>query len=218
MNVMFERTPAELRAAFLELSMGEGQPDPETLDALVQRLPQYAQELTDFAIDLAIVGIADEDETFIVSNDQALDAEAASALSVFQNALFNARKDAASAPVEEASVDIGALENPFAGLGRREMKAVMADLKANAAFIMKLRDRAIFAETLTEGFMRRVGEILSKPLEQMVMHFQAAQTIAPLGQSFKADNKPVAGAKQTFEEALQNSGLNEEQQAYLRSL
>ncbi|WP_439599939.1 hypothetical protein [Devosia sp.] len=218
MSVMFERTPVELREAFLELSMGEGQPDPETLDALVRRLPQYARELTDFAIDLAIVGMADEDETFIVSNDQALDVEAASALSVFQNALFKARDDAASAPVEEPAGDMGAVENPFAGLGRKEMKAVVADLKANAAFIMKLRDRTIFADTLTEGFMRRVGEILSKPLDQMAMHFRAPQTVAPVTQHFKADEKPVAGAKQTFEEALQNSGLDAEQQAYLRSL
>lgn len=218
MNVMFERTPAELKEAFLELSMGEGQPDPETLDALVRRLPQYAQQLTDFAIDLAIVGMADESETFVVSSDQALDAEVASALSVFQNALFNARQDAASAPVEAAAGDIRAVENPFAGLSREEMRGVMADLKANAAFIMKLRDRTIFADTLTDGFIRRVGEILGKPLEQMVMHFQAAQTVSPLRQSFKADDKPVAGAKQTLEEALQNSGLTQEQQAYLRSL
>ncbi len=217
MNVMFERTPAELREAFLELSLGEGQPDPDTLDALVRRLPKYAQELTDFAIDLAIVGMADEDETFIISNDQALDAEAASALSVFQNALFNARNVAASAAVEAAG-DIRAVENPFAGLGREDMKAVIADLKANAVFIMKLRDRTIFADTLTDGFMRRVGEILGKSLKQMAIHFQAAQTVAPLRQSFKADDKPVVGAKQTFEEALQNSGLTEEQQAYLRSL
>lgn len=216
MSAMLERTPLELRAAMLELSMGEGEPDPGTLDALVRRLPQYARELTDFAIDLVIVGMAEEDDTFVVAEDEALSAEAASALSVFQNALFNARKDAAL--VEAPRGDAGVAPNPFARLDRAGVRAVADGLRASKTFVLKLRDRIILADTMTEGFMRRVAEVLGEPFAQVASHFRAQQVVMPGKQSFKADDKPVVGGKQTFEEALQTAGLDEEQQAYLRSL
>lgn len=216
MSVILERTPVELREAMLELSVGGGEPDPETLDALVRRLPQYARELTDFAIDLVVVGMADEDDSFVVVEDEPLSAEAASALSVFQNALFNARNEAASAQAPTGGV--GVPPNPFARLDRGGVKALADGLQASKAFVVKLRDRIIIAETMTEGFMRRVAELLQEPFEQLALHFRAQEVVLPTRQNFKADDKPVAGGKQTFEEALQTAGLNEEQQAYLRSL
>ena len=66
--------------------------------------------------------------------------------------------------------------------------------------------------------MRRVAEVLGEPFAQVASHFRAQQVVMPGKQSFKADDKPVVGGKQTFEEALQTAGLDEEQQAYLRSL
>jgi hypothetical protein len=222
MSAMLESTPVELREAFLELSMGDGDPDPETLDALIRRLPQYAQELTDFAIDLVIVGMADEDETFVVAETAALSAEAASALSVFQNALFDARKNTASdtvtAPATIAAGPVGEVENPFAHLDRAGMRAIASGLQATPIFVGKLRDRIILADTMTDGFMRRCAELLGVSMQGVVSHFWAPQAVMLGRQNFKADGKPVVGGKQTFEEALQNAGLDAEQQSYLRSL
>ena len=94
MIAMTERTNVELREAFLELAMGEGYPDPDTLDAFVRLFPDHAEELTNFAIDLVITSRANEDESFVAAEGGALDVEVASALSAFQNALFAARQTA----------------------------------------------------------------------------------------------------------------------------
>lgn len=216
MIAMTERTNVELREAFLELAMGEGYPDPDTLDAFVRLFPDHAEELTNFAIDLVITSRANEDESFVAAEGGALDVEVASALSAFQNALFAARQgEKVSSSVEGATV--ARIENPFARLDRGGMKAVTTGLHANAVFVGKLRDRIIAAETLTVGFIRRVSELLDSPYELVGAHFRAGQ-VAAAGQHFKADEKPVIGATETFEEALQTSNLEPDQQAYLRSL
>ncbi|RUX23020.1 hypothetical protein EOA27_01775 [Mesorhizobium sp. M2A.F.Ca.ET.037.01.1.1] len=213
---MTERTPVELREAYLELAMGEGYPDPQILDELVRLYPQYAQELTSFAIDLAIEGLVADEDSFVAVSDEAIDVEGATALSAFQNALFHARRDQAAAVANGIGAD--AVENPFSRLDRAGMRAVAEGLGSNSTFVLKLRDRVILADTLSHGFVRRVAELLEKPFDLVLRHFQAGQTVGLRGQSFKADDKPVLGGKQTFEESLTTSGLSSEQQKRLRSL
>jgi hypothetical protein len=54
-------------------------------------------------------------------------------------------------------------------------------------------------------------------LETVVAHF-AAPAYVPRSAHFKADTKPEAGEKQTFEEAVRSCGLTPEQQSSLLNL
>jgi hypothetical protein len=82
---------------------------------------------------------------------------------------------------------------------------------------MKLRDRHISLETMTEGFLRRIADELGVRLENIVAHF-AAPAYIQSSAHFKAETQPEAGEKQTFEEAVRSCGLTPEQQHSLLNL
>jgi hypothetical protein len=107
--------------------------------------------------------------------------------------------------------------NPFAALSTAEMRALGQRLNANTVFALKLRDRLIDETTMTEGFKRRVAEELTAPFELMAAHFASRPSMGAHAH-FKADQKPEAVRKQSFEEAVRSAGLDEEQQRYLFSL
>ena len=107
--------------------------------------------------------------------------------------------------------------NPFASLGRQELREFAKNINANLPFVMKLRDRQIQADTISEGFRRLVSEELSVPIDVLVAHF-AAPSEMHIGARFKSEQKPEAGEKQTFEEAVRTSALTREQQEFLLKL
>jgi predicted NBD/HSP70 family sugar kinase len=82
---------------------------------------------------------------------------------------------------------------------------------------MKLRDRLIAGDTMTEGFLRRIADELGVLLENIVAHF-AAPAYIQSSAHFKAETQPEAGEKQTFEEAVRSCGLTPEQQNSLLNL
>ena len=83
-----ERTPTELRNAYYELSMSEGLPDPEMLDALIRLYPQFAKELTSFAIDLTVDRLTQDDAAASVDPAPVMGNAASSAVSAYHNALI----------------------------------------------------------------------------------------------------------------------------------
>lgn len=88
-----ERTPTELRDAYYELSMSEGLPDPEMLDTLIGLYPQYAKELTSFAVDLTVDRLSQDDN---VAPDvvPVIGAAGSHAVSAYHNTIYNLRKRA----------------------------------------------------------------------------------------------------------------------------
>jgi hypothetical protein len=103
------------------------------------------------------------------------------------------------------------------GLPRKEFRAFAERLNANGVFVGKLRDRQIDPATMTLGFQKRVADELGVPLNVVAAHF-AAERVVSAGQFYKAKDKPSTGARQTFEEAVRNSGLSEDQQRSLLEL
>jgi len=49
-------------------------------------------------------------------------------------------------------------------------------------------------------------------------HLSSTQPVAPAGQHFKADDKPVLGRQQSFKEAVETSEMSEQQRQRLLSL
>jgi hypothetical protein len=206
------RSPTPLRNVLYEFALAKPVPDAALVDEFVRHYPEYASDLTEYAIELALDAIAARNES--VDQPSAVTAPSVSrAMSRFQNRLHAVRKETDA----EAAKAAPAVENPFAKLTRDAIRALAQGLQANTVFVMKLRDRHISLETMTEGFLRRIADELGVRLENIVAHFAAPAYLQSSAQ-FKAETKPEAGEKQTFEEAVRSCGLTPEQQHSLLHL
>ena len=206
------QSPTPLRNVLYELALAKPAPDAALVDEFVRYYPEYASDLTEYAIELALDAIATHNEP--IEMPVAITTSSVSrAMSRFYNRLSTVRKEIDA----EAAKAPPAVENPFATLTRSEIRALAQRLHANTVFVMKLRDRLIMGATMTEGFLRRIADELGVLLEHVVAHFAAPAYIQGSAY-FKADTKPEAGEKQTFEEAVRSCGLTPEQQNSLLNL
>jgi hypothetical protein len=206
------QSPTPLRDVFYELALAKPAPDAALVDEFVRHYPEYASALTEYAIELALDAIAAHSEPIDVP--VAITTSSVSrAMSRFHNRLSAVRKEIDAEAVKAPP----AVENPFATLTRAEIRALAQRLHANTVFVMKLRDRLITGATMTEGFLRRLADELGVLREHIVAHF-AAPAYIQSSAYFKAETKPEAGEKQTFEEAVRSCGLTPEQQNSLLNL
>jgi hypothetical protein len=220
MNQTLDASPRALREAFYVLSTAQDVPDAKLLDDVVRRYPQFSEELTEFAIAIAVDALGGE--RAVDTAEDAIDPGAVSpavsrAMSHFQNRLHGLTTGAGAAhgaTVLSKGVDA---PNPFLSLPRTEFRALAERLNANSVFLGKLRDRQIDPATMTFGFQKRVADELSVPLNVVAAHFVAEQVFSAR-QFYKAEGKPSTSARQTFEEAVRNSGLSEAQQRSLLDL
>ena len=212
MNTETIRSAGSLHDALYALALAKPVPDAAVLDDLVRRYPHYAVQLTDMAVELALEALADRDEKPTLGDISGTSPAVGRAMSRFQNRLYavtKARRPANTAPESP---------NPFATLGRAELRGLGSRLGGNTVFAMKLRDRVIDPDTMTEGFRRHIAETMRAPLDVVIAHFAARSELAAHAH-YKAEQKPEIGKKkQSFEEAVRSSGLTPEQQAFLLSL
>jgi hypothetical protein len=213
MNTKATRSDTSLQDALYALSLAQPMPNAAVLDDLVRRYPDYAVELTDIAIEFALDALCNDEDKEASSMTSDTSVVVLKAMSRFHNRLhaINVEQRISDAKANTES------SNPFASLDRVEIRALGKRLNVNTVFILKLRDRLINADTMTEGFKRRVADELKTSLGIVVAHFSARPIVA-MNAHYKAEQKPVAATKQTFEEAVRNSGLTSEQQASLLSL
>lgn len=213
MMAMNHTTTRELHDAFYELAMVEPWPDPATLDTLTRLYPDAAFELTRFAIDLTIDRLSG-DASFEPEQSDVLDPAVMLAISRFHNKMFELNRDLPKAARRTAEP---LPQNPFRSLDQNSFKATATALGANPAFVMKLRDRRIVAETIPQAFLDFVSNVTTFSREVLWSHLSAGSNVIPTGQHFKSDAKPVSGRKQTFEEAVRSSGLTDGQVSHLLS-
>ncbi len=208
---MTNRELSSLRDAKYYLALRKSSPDAEVLDELVRSFPEHAQELTEFAIDLALDSIGESEESDTVAPEDTSSA-VSRAISRFHNRLYLESKSA-----ESSSSSPSSPTNPFAAMGREELRGFARNVNVNLPFVMKLRDRQIHADTIPDKFTQRVSKELDVPLDLVVAHFQAPPEIR-VSARFKSDEKPEANLKQTFEEAVRTSALTPQQQESLLAL
>lgn len=218
MSQNLNASPPTLRQAFYSLSTTQEIPDAKLLDDLVRQYPQFGAELTEFAVAIAIDSL--RGNLVVESADASIDPMALSpavsrAMSHFQNRLYAATTAAARST--ERGENFTDAPNPFSNLSRAEFRGLARRLNANAVFVGKMRDRQIEPDTMTSGFRQRVADELAAPLDVIIAHFAGRQP-TPTGQYFKAEGKPSLGVQQSFEEAVRNSGLSQEQQHFLIGL
>ena len=218
MSPTIDPSPRALREALYVLSTEQDVPDAKLLDDIVRQYPQFGEELTEFAIDIAVDAL--RGERVVEDAEAEIDPSTVSpavsrAMSHFQNRLHAVTEGAAE--TRSTRADIPDAPNPFSNLPRNEFRGFATRLNANGVFVGKLRDRQIDPATMTPGFQSRVADELKAPLDVVVAHFAARQA-APTGQFFKAEVKPSTRAQQSFGEAVRSSGLSEVQQKFLLEL
>lgn len=203
--------PDALREALYELSMAQDVPNARLLDEMARRYPELSEQLTEFAIAIALDALRGEQAQGAAEarrDPDEVSEAVARALSHFQNGLHElklAREQSGASAARPPPA------NPFANLGREEFRALATRLNANAVFICKLRDRQIDPATMTTAFVKRVAEELKVSLETLQAHFSASAAWQ-VGQFYKADEKPVMPAQQSFAEAVRGSDLTPDQQ------
>jgi hypothetical protein len=190
------------------LALAMPTPNAEILEQFVRRYPEHADELTEFAVELAVEfgGESDEDEDLPVS--QEVSPAVGKAISHLQNYTFELeRKAKASTP---------SVTDPFGAMTREQFRAFASDLGVNTTFAMKLRDRSIDPQTIIPRtrFCQAAADAAQVPMDVMVAHLQGAPAISRSA-FYKADGKPEAAPRESFEQAVQSSALSEEQQRQL---
>ena len=208
--------------ALYELATEKKCPDADLLEKIIKKYPGYADVLTAFAVDLAIETVLEspiEDEVAFDPDD--LDPAVSRAISRFQNRLHAERARGAddevsieSKPVTSSSRTV----NPFTVLDRKQFRTCATELGANVMFASKLRDRLVDPDTISQGFIKHVADKLSMELDIVAAHFLANPAGSSAGQFHKADDKPISGNQQSFEDAVYSSCLSSAQQQFLLSL
>jgi len=210
-------TQTSLRDAMYAMSLAKAVPDAELLDEFARRYPQHADALTEFAIELAIDSLMHRsDEEDVPADADAISDVVSRVMSQFENQLFERRQARAATPPARAAT--ASVENPFAALDRQGFRALASRLDINSAFLSKLRDRTIEPISIPKTYCRHLAEEMDEETEAMAAHLYAPQESVAAGrQLYKAEGKPAATARQSFEEAVKTSGLSEEQQRRLLS-
>jgi len=214
MNLHKEEIP--LRDVLYLFSLEKEAPNATVLDEFVRKYPEYAGEITDFAVEMVMNVAFNHRDIAGESDASRISPTVSRAMSRFENRLFEVRRNQSLAS-RDASPRSTNVQNPFEVLDRTAFRALVNGLHANNLFVSRLRDREIDVNTMTEGFKRRVADELSAPLDVVAAHFSAEARIERR-QFYKAEEKPQVSRKTSFEEAVRNSGLTEEQQSYLLAL
>ncbi len=212
MNVS-DSTP--LKDVLYAFSMAQPIPNAELLDDFARRYPAHAAALTDFAVSIVLDLARGEDEEAYQGIEPTVSKAVSRAMSRFQNKLFEVQQPrtgrATLAATQTAAV------NPFSALDRKGFRHLAENLKCNSVFIQMLRDREIEPASIPPRFTQLISDELNVPMELVAAHF-AAQSQVYGGQYYKSEEKPHASSRVTFEEAVKQSGLTEEQQRYLLGL
>ncbi|MCY3665339.1 MAG: hypothetical protein OXH81_06755 [Gemmatimonadetes bacterium] len=209
---------APLRDVLYDFSLAKCVPDAQLLDDFVRRFPQYADSLTEFAIELAMDALRPEPEVDAeaVIDLNRVSPEVSRAISRFHDRLYAVRQATKPTSNRAPSPEVADAPNPFAELSRAAFRALADRIGVNTVFVVKLRDHQIKPDTIPSSFLRCLADALNTPLDLVTAYLAAPSTITSR-QFYKADDKPDDSRQQSFVEAVKNSELSEDQQHQLLS-
>jgi hypothetical protein len=178
----------------------EGPVTDERLAAFVGRHPELAEELAELASELKQM---EETPWPHVVVDQGSGAKALGLFAEIEASLVKER--------HRPSV------NPFESLKPPDFRRIATALGANTLFVLRLKDRLIRIEDFTAGLLNEIARAVGTSVELMREHLSGEPHLAA-GRMFKADTKPGPVERQSLQQALDDSGLSEDQKRRLLSL
>lgn len=178
--------------------------DAATLEIYLKQYPEYREALVALSIEL-LVSPVDEtvQEANVVSEEST-----GNAWSKFQSLL---------SPSDPVSTRSSSVENPLAKLDQKSFISLAKSLGVSRAFLARLRDGTIVMATIPAKFIDSVSGALEIGEDTLRSALQAPPTISTQAR-FKSDNKPTAEAQITFDEAIESSGLSEDQKEQMKAM
>ncbi|MEN3230484.1 hypothetical protein PUR21_23145 [Methylorubrum rhodesianum] len=180
----------------------EGEPTPRRLEAYAKDHPELRRELTELAVEMVL-----EPSRALPPADASTKRTVASAWARFQ---AGTRSEAERASARSAAT----LPSVFAGFSGAAFPRLAARLDVTPLFLIKVKDGLIEAAGFPQALLKLISDEVGHEVEVIRANLGRPSAI-PRGMMAKSDGKPVAGAKQTFEEAVATSGLTAEQQKRL---
>ncbi len=208
---------AEFAKICHEMILANEIPNPDMLDTYVKQYPQYSVELTDFAVALALDVLAPLYEEVDDAPERATPAVSRT-MSHFQNALFDAQQkgDVRRLETKQVLAHMQNAANPIAALSKAGFKGFACRLDVNSVLAAKLRDRQIASDTMPAAFITMVAQCIPEDIDIVAAHLMAAPDQTLRARQFhKADGKPGNSEQESFEDAVKNSGLTEDQKRKL---
>ncbi len=204
-----------LESVLLEfhVEVGEG-PKPAILEAYCRRYPQYARELTNYAVEWLIdeaMASAEAAGDAAVNGSSPLVSRAISRLYDRIRERESGNKAATPSPGQQAI-------NPFDGLPLPNVRAIRDELGINTPLFTKFRNRLIDPSTVPRAFLEHFARLLNRTAEEFRDYLSLPPTVH-IGADYKAESKPtVTGCKKSFEDAVRGSSLDAKQkQALLKA-
>jgi len=200
---------ASLNDVLNEMALASATPTAKVVGAYVRRYPQYAEEITDFAAELAAVAVLGQGDDSIEPSTEGTSPIVSKALSKLQNRLYELK--------QELSARADSIPDLFGALDQGQFRSLAGSLGVNAFFLAKIRDRTIVPDTIPRGFRLKVADAFSVS-EPVVAAYLARPPRIPEQMRFLSERKPEAVRQQSFADAVRSSSLSDEQQQTLLSL
>lgn len=203
-------TQANLDAVLLDFRAEAGAPKPSILDAYCRRYPQFARELTDYALEWLI------DEAMAQSKAPVDTVDAGSSSHLVSRAISRLyEKMRERDAVKEGHARLGS--NPFEALSLPRVRGIRDELGIDTPLFTKFRNRLIDPGTVPCAFLERFAGLVGRKAEEF-FNYLGLPPAVHAGADFKAEGKPsVTERKESFEDAVRNSSLdNKQKQALLK--
>jgi len=176
--------------------------DATTLEEYLQQYPQYRDELIDLSIELLTMPLQEE-----MPAEGEVSDNVTQSWKTFQSMLSQ------SDPILVAE----SAANPLEALDTQSFRSLAENLNVNTLFLVKLRDKTIKLSTVPTRFIEAVANAIDESIDTMRAALDGAATVSS-ATSFKADGKPAAEQQISFDEAIENSHLSEQQKSALRAM
>lgn len=206
-------SPISLDAVLLDFRVEAREPNPAILDAYCKRYPQFARDLTDYALAWLIDNAMAQGEAFVEAGDATASKQLVSrALS----RLYERRRERETAASDVSRQRPGRIaENPFESLAVDRVRTIRDELGIDTPLFAKFRNRLIDPHTVPLGFLEHLAKALGRAVNELV-DYLSLPSMVPAAADYKAETKPSVGArKESFEEAVRASSLPEKQKQTL---
>ena len=205
-----EMTKTNLESVLFEFRAEAGVPGPGILEAYCRRYPQFARELTNYAVEWLI----DEALATVEPAPEAAAPESSPLVSKAISRLYNRIRERETAN-DTARPAASQVRNPFQGLQPARKRAICAQLGIDMPLFAKFQNRLIDAGSVPRMFAERLAAALEDTAETLLAHLRLP-AMANAAADFKAEGKPSASPqKQRFEDAVRASSLGEKQKQAL---
>lgn len=206
-----EMTNTNLESVLLDFRVEAGTPRPAVLEAYCRRYPQFAPELTDYALEWLV------DEAMATA-ESANDLSASTSSPIVSRAISRLyghirEREAGRYPTVLPSGQ--PTSNPFHELPVPRKRAICAQLGIDMPLFAKFQNRLIDPDSVPSAFLARFAPELQRTVEGFFSYLRLPSMVN-VAADFKAEGKPaVSGKKERFEDAVRGSSLDEKQKQAL---